>query len=89
MAHFISANQAAAVANAAVNQNIGYDGNGDEIETKHQPGSMIPPQHGHASQGGHSQLPHFLQTNQQVRHMGKSVQSTIWICLCVGYLYLG
>ena len=64
----ISAAQAAAIANAAAHQNIGHIIDGDEIETKHQPGNMIPPQHGHASQGGHSQQTHLLQTHQQVRN---------------------
>ena len=39
---------------------------GEEIETKHQPGNMLPPQQGHGSQGAHSQPNHPLQTHQQV-----------------------
>ena len=57
------------MASAASNQNIGHIVDGEEIETKHQPGSMTLPQHGHASQGGHSQSTHLLQTHQQVKYI--------------------
>ena len=63
---FILAAQAAAVANAASVQNIGHVVDGEEIETKHQPGNMLPPQQGHGSQGAHSQPNHPLQNHQQV-----------------------
>ena len=63
-----SAAQAAATANATTSQNIGHIGtDGEEIETKHQPGNMIPQlQHGtHGSHGTLGQQLHPLQAHQQ------------------------
>ena len=58
--------QAAAAANVTSSQNIGHDG--EEIETKHQPGQIIPQQQqGHGPHGPLTQQPHPLQAHQQVR----------------------
>ena len=68
---YISAAQAVAVVNAA-GVNIGQVGpDGDEIERKHQPGNMLPPQHGHTPQG-HNQPSHLLQTHEQVSLIDKT-----------------
>ena len=61
-----TAAQANATVNATSSQNIGHIIDGEEIETKHQPGNMLPPQQGHGSLGTHSQPTHPLQTHQQV-----------------------
>ena len=67
---YISAAQAVAVVNAAAAQNIvGPDG--EEIERKHQPGNMLPPQHAHTPQG-HNQPSHLLQTHEQVSLIDKT-----------------
>ena len=59
--------QAAAAANVTSSQNIGHDG--EEIETKHQPGQIIPQQQqGHGPHGLLTQQPHPLQAHQQVRN---------------------
>merc|ERR1711902_450407 len=56
--------QAAAAANVTSSQNIGHDG--EEIETKHQPGQIIPQQQqGHGPHGPLTQQPHPLQAHQQ------------------------
>ena len=60
--------QAAAAANVTSSQNIGHDG--EEIETKHQPGQLIPQQQqGHGPHGPLTQQPHPLQAHQQVRNI--------------------
>ena len=66
----ITAAQANASVNATSSQNIGHVVDGEEIETKHQPGQMIPQQQ-HGTLGSHGTLgqqPHPLHAHQQVRN---------------------
>ena len=66
----ITAAQANATVNATSSQNIGHVIDGEEIETKHQPGQMIPQQQ-HGTLGSHGTLgqqPHPLHAHQQVRN---------------------
>ena len=68
--NYILAAQAAGSSNPLAIHNIGHVADNDEIETKHQPGSMVQAglaQQAHASQGGHGQPAHALQPHQQVR----------------------
>ena len=64
----ITAAQANASVNATSSQNIGHVVDGEEIETKHQPGQMIPQQQ-HGTLGSHGTLgqqSHPLHAHQQV-----------------------
>ena len=66
----ITAAQANASVNATSSQNIGHVVDGEEIETKHQPGQMIPQQQ-HGTLGSHGTLgqqSHPLHAHQQVRN---------------------
>ena len=68
--NYILAAQAASSSNPLESHNIGHVADNDEIETKHQPGSMVQAgltQQTHASQAGHGQPAHALQPHQQVR----------------------
>ena len=69
--NYILAAQVAGSSNPLAIHNIGHVADNDEIETKHQPGSMVQAglaQQAHASQGGHGQPAHALQPHHQVRN---------------------